>query len=86
MSVVLRLTRKGTVKKPFYRVVAADKRFSRDGRFIEILGTYDPKKDPAEIKLEKDRVTYWLTVGAQPSKTVASIINKAGVDLKKQSV
>ncbi|MCB9746361.1 MAG: 30S ribosomal protein S16 [Alphaproteobacteria bacterium] len=73
----LRLTRMGAKKKPFYRVVAADQRAPRDGRFIEKLGTYDPMATPAEIKLDLDRVDYWLSVGAQPSDTVAKLIQRA---------
>jgi len=73
----LRLTRKGAKKKPFYRVVACDSRSPRDGRFIEQLGYYDPMKAPKVIKLDLDRVDYWLGVGAQPSRTVKSLITKA---------
>lgn len=71
---VIRLSRIGKRKKPFYRVVVIDKRRPRDGRFVEIVGTYDPLKKPAEIKLEADRIKHWLGVGAQPSDTVRSFI------------
>lgn len=73
----LRLTRMGRKKRPFYRIVAADSRSPRDGRCIEQIGHYDPMKDPAEIKVDLERVDYWLGVGASPSDTVASIIKRA---------
>lgn len=72
----IRLTRKGAKKKPFYRVVAADSRSPRDGRFIEQLGYYDPMKDPHVVKLDLDRIDYWVGQGAQPSETVARLIEK----------
>jgi small subunit ribosomal protein S16 len=77
MSVKLRLTRAGAKKAPYYHVVATDERTKRDGAYIEQLGSYDPKKNPAEIILNQERVDYWLKVGAQPSETVASLIKKA---------
>ena len=70
----IRLSRSGKKKKPFYRVVVMDKRRPRDGRFVEIVGTYDPLKKPAEIKLDADRIKYWLGCGAQPSNTVRSFL------------
>ena len=70
----IRLTRMGAKKKPFYRVVAADSRFPRDGRYIEQLGYYDPMRDPSVVKLDLDRVNYWLSQGAQPSETVQRLI------------
>jgi small subunit ribosomal protein S16 len=70
----IRLSRFGKKKKPYYRVVVTDQRRPRDGRFVEIVGTYDPLKKPAEIKLNADRVKYWLGCGAQPSDTVRSFI------------
>ena len=73
----LRLTRRGAKKKPFYRIIAADSKSPRDGRFIEQLGYYDPMRDPLVLKVDLDRVDYWLSVGAQPSETVASLINRA---------
>ncbi|MDD9300830.1 MAG: 30S ribosomal protein S16 [Desulfobacter sp.] len=79
MSVKLRLTRKGTKKKPFYRIVAADIEFPRDGRFLEALGTYDPMQEPAVVTLKEERVKYWLGEGAKPSTTVKSILKKQGV-------
>ena len=78
MSVKIRLTRKGTKKKPFYRIVAADVDSPRDGKFLELLGTYDPMVDPASITLKEERISYWLKEGAQPSTTVASIFKQKG--------
>lgn len=76
MPVRLRLQRYGAKKRPFYRVVAADKRSPRDGRFIELLGTFDPLQEPPIIRLHKERVDYWLSVGAVPSQTVATLVSK----------
>jgi small subunit ribosomal protein S16 len=77
MAVKLRLTRKGAKKKPFYRIVAADSEAPRDGRFLDIVGTYDPNYDPATVVLKDDKIDYWLGQGAIPTETVASIIKKA---------
>ncbi|MCK4739538.1 MAG: 30S ribosomal protein S16 [Deltaproteobacteria bacterium] len=74
MSVVIRLARRGAKKKPFYRVVVADSRSPRDGRFIEILGTYDPMKTPALVELKKDKIDAWVAKGAIASDTVRSLI------------
>lgn len=82
MAVVLRLRRMGTNKKPFYRIVATEKSFPRDGRFIETVGHYDPKKEPAEIVINKERLIYWIKNGAKTSHTVDSLIKKVG--LKKE--
>ncbi|MGB6430471.1 MAG: 30S ribosomal protein S16 [Candidatus Acidiferrales bacterium] len=71
----IRLARIGKTKKPFYRVVVIDKRRPRNGRFVEIVGTYDPLKNPAEIKLEVERIQYWMGLGAQPSHTVRSFLH-----------
>lgn len=76
MPVRIRLTRKGAKKSPFYRVVVADSEAPRDGRFIEVIGTYDPRQDPAEVKIKRDRLELWLGRGAQPSDTVRSLIKK----------
>ena len=72
----LRLTRMGRKKQPFYRIVAADSRAPRDGRFIEILGHYNPMTEPAALKLDMDRVDYWIGVGASPSDTVSGLIKR----------
>ena len=81
MGVVLRLMRAGAKKRPFYRVVAADSRRQRDGRFLEIVGHYDPLRTPFELVIEKDRVEGWLKNGATPSTQVASLLRKAGMTL-----
>lgn len=73
----LRLTRMGAKKKPFYRVVATDSRTPRDGAIIEKLGHYDPMKNPFELKLDLARVDHWIAQGAQPSDTVARLIERA---------
>ena len=72
----IRLSRFGKKKKPFYRVVVTESSRPRDGRFVEIVGTYDPLKDPAEVKLNAERIKYWMGHGAQPSDTVRSIIRR----------
>jgi len=69
----------GAKKAPFYRIVVADSRYPRDGRFIEELGYYDPTKDPAVIKVDEERARYWVGTGAQPSDTVRALLVKAGV-------
>lgn len=79
MAVRIRLTRMGTKKRPFYRIIAADSRMPRNGRFLEILGTYNPLKEPAEIKLDSEKVLSWIRKGAQPSETVKGLLKKAGV-------
>ena len=76
MAVVLRLKRMGANKKPFYRIVATDKKSPRDGRFIEEIGYYDPKKNPAVIKIKEGRARWWLQHGAIPSETVRSLLKK----------
>lgn len=76
MSVRMRLARAGAKKAPFYRVVVANSRNARDGRFIEHVGVYDPTRNPTEVRFKMDRVEYWLSQGAQPSDTVAQLINK----------
>jgi small subunit ribosomal protein S16 len=81
MSVVIRLMRAGAKKRPFYRVVAADSRRQRDGRFLEILGHYNPLTRPYELVLHKDRVEVWLTKGAQPSEQAASLLRSLGIPM-----
>lgn len=76
--VKIRLTRMGSHKKPFYRIIVADSRARRDGPFIEILGTYDPKKEPSEIKLDGERAKYWISQGAQPTDTVKKLMQRSG--------
>lgn len=79
MAVRIRLSRHGKKKAPFYRLVVADSRSPRDGRFIEILGTYNPLTNPAEIKVNSERAQYWLKNGASPSDTAKILLVKAGV-------
>jgi small subunit ribosomal protein S16 len=75
----LRLRRMGAKKRPFYRIVAAEHSSPRDGRFIEILGHYDPLTEPATVKVNEERVRHWLSVGAKPSETVEGLLKRAGV-------
>ncbi len=82
MAVKLRLKRMGAKKAPFYRIVAADSRFPRDGRDIEVVGTYNPTKQPAIITIKEELVMKWLNNGAQPTDTVRNILSKEGI-LKK---
>lgn len=79
MAVRIRLQRRGSKKRPFYAVVAADSRMPRDGRSLEKLGTYDPRKDSDQMVLNSDRVAYWLGVGALPTETVAIYFKKLGI-------
>ncbi|MCD7840565.1 MAG: 30S ribosomal protein S16 [Erysipelotrichaceae bacterium] len=79
MAVKIRLKRMGAKKAPFYRIVVADSRAKRDGRFIEQVGTYDPTKNPAVITVKEEAVLSWLEKGAQPSDTVRSILSKQGI-------
>lgn len=81
MSVKIRLTRMGAKKQPFYRIVVADSRSPRDGRFIEKIGTYDPRSDPSNIKVDKDKALDWIKKGAKPTGTVQKLFDK--IDLKK---
>ena len=76
--VKIRLKRMGAHKKPFYRVVVADSRTPRNGKFIEEIGTYDPLKDPAEIKIDNEAAQKWLNNGAQPTDTVRALLKKSG--------
>jgi len=82
MAVKIRLNRMGAKKNPFYRVVVADSRAPRDGRFIEILGNYDPSQQPAEINLDEEKVLEWLGKGAQPTDTAKNILSKKGIMAK----
>jgi len=82
MAVKIRLTRMGAKGKPFYRIIAADTDFPRDGKFLEILGNYDPKKDPAEINLKEDRVRDWLSKGAKATVTVSTLLKTKGIEAR----
>lgn len=77
--VKIRLRRVGAKKAPFYRIVVADSRFPRDGRFLEEIGTYNPLKEPSELKVDADRALAWIKTGAQPTDTVKALLKKAGV-------
>ncbi|HHW68932.1 MAG TPA: 30S ribosomal protein S16 [Tenericutes bacterium] len=79
MAVKLRLKRMGSKKKPFYRIVAADSRSPRDGRFIETVGTYNPIMEPAEIKINEEVALKWLSDGAQPTDTVRDLLKSQGI-------
>lgn len=79
MAVKIRLARMGAKKKPFYRIVVADVESPRDGRFIEIVGNYDPKKEPAEVNFKEDRIVDWLSKGAKPTLTVSQLLKKRGL-------
>ena len=79
MAVKIRLRRMGAKKSPFYRVVVADSRYPRDGRFIEELGYYDPTKEPADVRLDAEKAKKWIANGAQPTDTVRALLKKNGV-------
>ncbi|MBF0226170.1 MAG: 30S ribosomal protein S16 [Desulfobacterales bacterium] len=76
MAVKIRLTRLGAKKRPFYRLIAAHNEAKRDGRFLEVLGTYDPIREPAQVKLKEDRIKYWMEQGATPTETVRNLLKK----------
>ena len=80
MAVKIRLRRMGQKKAPFYRIVVADSRSPRDGRFIEEIGTYDPTKDPSVYNLDEEAAKKWLNKGAQPTETVAKLLKQAGIE------
>ena len=79
----IRLRRAGATKKPHYRVVVADSREPRDGRFVEVLGHYDPRKDPVVVKIDAERAQYWIGKGAQPSDTVRSLLKQQAAGAKQ---
>ena len=79
MAVKIRLKRMGAKKTPFYRVIVADERSPRDGKFIDEIGYYNPLRDPAEIKIDTEKAEKWLNDGAQPTETVKSILKKSGI-------
>ncbi len=79
MAVKIRLTRLGDKKAPFYRVIVADSRAPRDGKFIDIIGTYNPLTDPAEIKIDAEKAAKWLKDGAQPTETAKQLLVKSGI-------
>ncbi len=79
MAVKIRLRRMGAKRAPFYRVVVADSRYPRDGRFIEEIGTYDPTKDPVAVNIDAEKAKKWISNGAQPTDTVKALLKKNGV-------
>ncbi|MFV0635836.1 30S ribosomal protein S16 [Mitsuokella sp.] len=82
MAVKIRLNRMGAKKNPFYRIVVADSRSPRDGRFIEVLGNYDPSQNPAVVNVDEDKVLDWMNKGAQPTDTVKNLLSKQGLMAK----
>jgi small subunit ribosomal protein S16 len=78
MAVKIRLARHGAKKKPFYRILVADGRYPRDGRFLETVGTYNPMVEPHEVTLKNDRIAYWMDNGATPTDTVSSLLKREG--------
>ncbi len=85
MAVKIRLQRHGSKKRPFYRLVAADSRSPRDGRYLEIIGTYDPTKEPVAVKIDEEKAKKWLSVGAQPTNTVKNLFAKANITSNKEN-
>ncbi len=83
MALKIRLTRLGDKKSPFYRVVVADSRSPRDGKFVEVIGTYNPLTEPAEIKIDAEKASKWLKNGAQPTETAKELLVKSGVIERK---
>jgi len=79
MAVKIRLARMGAKKKPFYRIVITDSESPRDGRFLEIVGNYDPGKDPAEVTVKENRLLEWISKGAKPTLTVSQLLQKKGI-------
>ena len=82
MAVSMRLMRFGGKKSPFYRIVVSDRRAPRDGRFIDQVGTYDPKKDPVEVRFKEEKAIQWLRKGVQPTPTVRQLLKRSGVSKK----
>jgi small subunit ribosomal protein S16 len=85
MAVKIRLQRHGSKKRPFYRLVAADSRSPRDGRYLEIVGTYDPTKTPTAVKIDEEKAKKWLNEGAQLTDTVKNLFAKAGLRSNKEN-
>lgn len=79
MGVRIRLSRMGSKKRPFYRIVVADSRAPRDGRFVEVIGTYNPRTEPVEVQVDPDRLQTWLKQGAEPTDTVRSLLKQKGL-------
>jgi small subunit ribosomal protein S16 len=79
VPVKIRLSRRGSKKRPFYRMVAADSEAPRDGKFLEIVGTYNPLKEPPEVRVDREKLSKWIKRGAQPTSTVKSLLRKNGI-------
>ena len=79
MAVRIRLSRMGSKKRPFYRIVVADSRAPRDGRFVEVIGTYNPRTEPVEVQVDPERLQTWLKQGAEPTNTVRSLLKQKGL-------
>ena len=79
MAVRIRLSRMGSTKRPFYRIVVADSRSPRDGRFVEVIGTYNPRTEPVAVQVNSERLQTWLKQGAEPTDTVRSLLKKKGL-------
>ena len=84
MAVKIRLTRLGDKKSPFYRIVVADARVSRDKKYIDLIGTYNPLTSPEEVKIDEAKAVTWLKNGAQPTETVKALLKKSGIELSKK--
>ena len=82
MAASMRLMRFGGKKSPYYRIVVSDRRFARDGKFIDQVGTYDPKKDPVEVRFKEEKTIQWLRKGAQPTPTVRQLLIRSGISKK----
>lgn len=85
MAVKIRLQRHGSKKRPFYRLVAADSRSPRDGRYLEIIGTYNPTTEPATVKIDSEKAYKWLNEGAKPTDTVKNLFTKVGIKSSKEN-
>jgi small subunit ribosomal protein S16 len=85
MAVSMRLMRFGGKKSPYYRIVVADRRGPRDGGFIDQIGTYDPRKDPAEVRFKEEKAAQWLKKGAQPTPTVRQLLKQSGIPKKSET-
>ena len=84
MAVKIRLSRAGARNRPYYRIIVADARSPRDGRFIELVGTYDPRTDPPRVTIKSDRIKHWVGKGAQPTRTVSQLLQRAQKDEPKE--
>mgnify|MGYP006109041487 CR=1 FL=1 len=81
----IRLKRMGSKGKPFYRIIVADQRAPRNGKYLDLIGTYDPLQDPPEISIDEDKITKWIGNGAQPSESVSSLLKTKGIIVKEKT-